>query len=162
MSVEPTGDAPEPALADVVARLRRALRRAARAAVPEQPYSVAQLELLSAVAEHPGARAGDVAAALRLAPSTLSTLVQALERSGALRRDSGSDRRTVLLALTAEGRRGLETWRGTNERLLATALAGLGDADRAALVAALPALDALVTQVDALADRPVDPQVDTG
>lgn len=156
MSAQPVGrpsdQAPEPALADVVARLRRALRRAARAAVPEQPYSVAQLELLSAVAEHPGARAGDVAATLRLAPSTLSTLVQALERTGALRRDSGSDRRTVLLALTDEGRRALDTWRGTNERLLATALDGLADAERGALLAALPALDALVAAVDALAD----------
>ncbi|MGN6331268.1 MAG: MarR family winged helix-turn-helix transcriptional regulator [Motilibacteraceae bacterium] len=153
MSAQPAaGDAAEPALADVVARLRRALRRAARAAVPEQPYSVAQLELLSAVAEHPGARAGDVAAALRLAPSTLSTLVQALERTGALRRDSGADRRTVVLALTDEGRRALDRWRGTNERLLASALDGLADADRAALRAALPALDALVAAVDALAD----------
>ncbi|HEU4675453.1 MAG TPA: MarR family winged helix-turn-helix transcriptional regulator [Motilibacteraceae bacterium] len=158
MSTQPAaGDAPdhatEPALADVVARLRRALRRAARAAVPEQPYSVAQLELLSAVAEHPGARAGDVAAALRLAPSTLSTLVQALERTGALRRDSGADRRTVVLALTDEGRRALEGWRGTNEQLLARALGGLPDVDRAALRAALPALDALVAAVDALADE---------
>ena len=41
------------ALADVVARLRRAMRRAARNADPGTTLSVAQLELLSALAEHP-------------------------------------------------------------------------------------------------------------
>jgi len=41
-------------LAEGVARLRRALRRGARVASPGNQLAVAQLELLSVVAEHPG------------------------------------------------------------------------------------------------------------
>jgi MFS family permease len=51
-------------LADVVSRLRRAMRRAARAADPVTALSVAQLELLSCLAEHPGARPGQLAGLL--------------------------------------------------------------------------------------------------
>ena len=52
------------AVADLVARLRRAMRSAARARTPTMPLSVAQLELLSLVQEHPGARSGDLAGLL--------------------------------------------------------------------------------------------------
>jgi hypothetical protein len=45
-------------LAEGIARLRRALRRGARVADPGNMLVVAQLELLAALAEHPGARAG--------------------------------------------------------------------------------------------------------
>jgi len=54
------------AVADLVARLRRAMRKAARARTPTMALSVAQLELLSLVQEHPGARSGDLAGLLHL------------------------------------------------------------------------------------------------
>ena len=41
-------------LAEGIARLRRALRRGARVADPGNTLAVAQLELLAALAEHPG------------------------------------------------------------------------------------------------------------
>src|SRR5580698_9551929 len=53
-------------LADIVSRLRRAMRRAARAADPANALSVAQLELLSCLAERPGLRPGELARMLRL------------------------------------------------------------------------------------------------
>ena len=59
-----------PELADIVSRLRRAMRRAARAADPALGLSVAQLELLSCMAEHPGVRPSQLARMLRLAPSS--------------------------------------------------------------------------------------------
>jgi DNA-binding MarR family transcriptional regulator len=63
------------AVADMVARLRRAMRIAARVRQPGTSLSVAQLELLSIVEEHPGARPGDLAGLLHLAPNSVSTLV---------------------------------------------------------------------------------------
>ncbi len=50
-----------PELAGIVSRLRRAMRRAARAADPALELSVAQLELLSCITEHQGIRPSQLA-----------------------------------------------------------------------------------------------------
>ena len=56
----PRGSRPD-GLAEGIARLRRALRRGARVADPGNSLAVAQLELLSALTEHPRARPGQLA-----------------------------------------------------------------------------------------------------
>lgn len=140
-------------LADTVARLRRAMRRAARATTPANPLAVAQLELMSRLSERPGARPGEVARALRLAPNTVTTLVNGLARAGMVSRaDDPADRRTVRLRLTADGAEALAEWEATNERILHQAQRGLPADQRAALRTALPALAALIGEIDALAD----------
>jgi DNA-binding MarR family transcriptional regulator len=50
------------------------MRRAARATDPALGLSVAQLELLSCMAEHPAIRPSQLARMLRLAPSSVATL----------------------------------------------------------------------------------------
>jgi DNA-binding MarR family transcriptional regulator len=154
MSAPSHPDSPaQPQLADVVARLRRAMRRAARAVHPEHPLSVAQLELLACLAEHPGARPGRLARQLRLAPNSVTTLVNALVAQGMVARGSGgADRRTVALRLTLAGRATLQRWQATNAAILDTALAALPADQQHALRAALPALDRLIDQVDTLTD----------
>ncbi|HZC99645.1 MAG TPA: MarR family winged helix-turn-helix transcriptional regulator [Actinomycetes bacterium] len=152
---DPSGAAAQPQLADVVARLRRAMRRAARATDPGHPPSVAQLELLACLAEHPGARPGQLARHLRLAPNSVTTLVNALVAQGMVARGSGGpDRRTIALRLTGAGATTLEHWQTTNAIILDTALAALPADQQHVLRAALPALDRLVDQVDALTDPP--------
>ena len=147
-----------PRLADAVARLRRAMRRAARATVPENPLSVAQLELLACLGDHPGARPSEVARLLKLAPNTVTTLVTGLDRLGMLRReDNPHDRRAVRLTLTGEGAAALGRWQRTNEGILERAQAGLTAAQRDALRAALPALSRLIAEIDAQAEQPGQP-----
>lgn len=144
-----SGTRPQPQLAEVVARLRRAMRRAARAAHPGHPLSIAQLELLACLAERPGARPGEVARRLRLAPNSVTTLVNALVAQGMIERAAGgADRRTVALRLTPAGAATLERWQATNAAILHAALAALPADQQHALHAALPALDLLVGQVD--------------
>jgi DNA-binding MarR family transcriptional regulator len=153
-----TSSAAQPQLADVVARLRRAMRRAARAADPGHHLSVAQLELLACLAEHPGARPGQLARQLRLAPNSVTTLVNALVAQGMVARASdGPDRRTVALRLTPAGEAALRRWQATNATILNSALAALPTGQQQALQAALPALDQLIEQVDTLADHPERP-----
>ena len=83
-------------LADAVSRLRRAMRRAARAADPGSGLSVAQLEMLSCMAENPGSRPGQLARLLRLAPSSVATLSNSLRQAGLVTRTGGEgDRRTA-------------------------------------------------------------------
>ena len=142
----------EAELADVVARLRRAMRRAARTADPGNPLSVAQLELLSCLAENPGAQPSQVARALRLAPNSVTTLVNGLRTRDLVTRVSGTgDRRTVRLALTAAGEDAVRHWQHTNANILRAALADLHPGWRHVLTAALPALHELVGAIDDLA-----------
>ena len=155
------GSAHDPAglaLADAVSRLRRAMRRAARACGPGGSLpgglSVAQLEFLSCLAENPAARPGQVARMLRLAPSSVATLVNGLASRGLVIRTGGvADRRTAVLDLTPAGHAVLAEWQDVNEQILAAALTALPAAGRRSLNSSLPALRQLTSAVDALADE---------
>ena len=154
-----------PELADIVSRLRRAMRRAARAADPALGLSVAQLELLSCMAEHPGIRPGQLARMLRLAPSSVATLLSGLQSAGYVTRTPGGlrgsgvpgadgtgDRRTVSLDLSDQGAAAVSRWHWVNEEIIQAALAALPERDRAALRHAAPALRDLTSSIDAQAD----------
>ena len=150
-------------LADAVSRLRRAMRRAARAADPGSGLSVAQLEMLSCMAENPGSRPGQLARLLRLAPSSVATLSNSLRQGGLVTRTGGEgDRRTASLDLTPAGETAVLRWKTLNERLLGLALRDLPPDTRVTLVDALPALADLAGAVDALADEPSAPDAVAG
>jgi DNA-binding MarR family transcriptional regulator len=148
-----------PELADVVSRLRRAMRRAARAADPALGLSVAQLELLSCMAEHPSIRPSQLARMLRLAPSSVATLLSGLQSAGYVIRtpggpgaDGAGDRRTVTLDLSDRGAAAVSHWHRVNEEIIQAALAALPPRDQAALRDAAPALRDLTSSIDAQAD----------
>ena len=148
-----------PELADIVSRLRRAMRRAARAADPALGLSVAQLELLSCMAEHPAIRPSQLARMLRLAPSSVATLLGSLQSAGYVTRTPGGpgadgtgDRRTVSLDLSDQGGTAVSRWHRVNEDIIQAALAALPQRDRAALRDAASALRDLTSSIDAQAD----------
>jgi DNA-binding MarR family transcriptional regulator len=148
-----------PELASIVSRLRRAMRRAARAADPALGLSVAQLELLSCMAEHPGIRPSQLARMLRLAPSSVATLLSGLQSAGYVTRTPGGpgadgtgDRRTVNLDLSEQGAAAVRRWYRVNEEIIQAALATLPERDQAALRDAAPALRDLTSSIDAQAD----------
>jgi DNA-binding MarR family transcriptional regulator len=145
---------PQPdGLAEGIARLRRALRRGARVADPGNTLAVAQLELLTALAEHPGTRPGQLARLLNMRPNTVTTIVNALSARGMLDRVTASgDRRAVELTATEAGREAVLAWQATNAAVLHLALSTLPARQRRALAAAVPALDALASAIDRLAD----------
>ena len=149
------GDERADGLAEGVARLRRSLRRAARAADPGNQLAVAQLELLSALAEHPGARPGQLARLLHLRPNTVTTIVNGLVGQGMISRGAvDGDRRVVVLHVTEGGALAVHTWQATNAAVLHLALSTLPPSQRDALARAVPALDALVRAIDRLAGPP--------
>jgi DNA-binding MarR family transcriptional regulator len=159
-SREGAGGAPVQAdgLAAGIARLRRALRRGARVADPGNTLAVAQLELLAALAEHPGARPGQLARLLNMRPNTVTTIVNALSARGMLcRAAAAGDRRAVELTVTEAGQQAVLGWQATNAAVLNLALSTLPAGQRRALAAAAPALDALARAVDRLADMPGTP-----
>jgi DNA-binding MarR family transcriptional regulator len=142
-------------LADTVARLRRAMRRAARAADPANPLSVAQLEVLACVADQPGIRPGRIARQLMLAANSVTTLVNALHTRGLVERTHAvEDARAVALSLTPAGRQAVEVWRATNAAILQEALGLLEERHQSVLAEALPGMRRLAEAVDALAETP--------
>ena len=139
-------------LADGIARLRRALRRGARVADPGNPLAMAQLELLAALAEHPGARPGQLARLLNMRPNTVTTIVNALAAQGMVsraRRHRPPGGRADRHRRRASGGARVA---GHQRAVLNIALATLTPQQRRALTHAAGALDALARAVDQLAD----------
>jgi DNA-binding MarR family transcriptional regulator len=147
VQVRPDRDAQT--LTEVVTRLRRVLRTSIRSDYPWETLPMAQVELLQCLQDAGGARVGELAGLLRLAPNTVSTLVQQLADASLVRRDTDpADRRAARVSLTDSGAAHLLGWRDAHERRIGDALAGLDGADRATILAALPALSRLVERLD--------------
>jgi DNA-binding MarR family transcriptional regulator len=133
------------ALTEVVTQLRRALRTSIRTDYPCEFLPMAQVELLLAVQDHQPVRIGQLADLLRLAPNTVSGLVQALVESGLVERSPDpSDRRVAVVTLTPSGRAKLVGWEQAHQRRIGDALDQLSIDDHVAVRAAIPALARLV------------------
>lgn len=130
-----------------VLRLSRRLRKHDLAGL-----TPSQLSTLSSVGKCGPVRLGDLAAAERIAPSTLTRLVNVLEERGYLSRESApGDARAFLVTVTDSGRVVLERIRAEATNLLTDILTTMPTDQLAALEAALPALEHLA---DASADPP--------
>ncbi len=128
------------------ARLRAAVLRLARRLRKHDLAGLtpSQLSTLSSVGQSGPVRLGDLAAAERIAPSTLTRLVNVLEGRGyLLRQPAPDDARAYLVTVTAAGHDALERIRAEATNLLTDILLTLPADQRAALDAALPALEML-------------------
>jgi DNA-binding MarR family transcriptional regulator len=122
-----------------VLRLSRRLRKHDLAGL-----TPSQLSTLSSVGVAGPVRLGDLAAAERIAPSTLTRLVNVLEDRGyLLRTPAPDDARASLVTLTGEGEKVLARIREEATSLLADMVLSLPADQLAALEAALPVLEQL-------------------
>jgi DNA-binding MarR family transcriptional regulator len=122
-----------------IARLSRRLRKHELAGL-----TPTQLAALATVEQTGPLRLGDLAAAERIAPSTLTRLVSVLEEHGYVQRHAvPGDARAWTIAVTPRGHEVLDRIRQENTTLLADSLLTLSPDQRAALAAALPALEQL-------------------
>ena len=138
------------ALADVpqidVTRLRVAIARVSRRLRRHELAGLTptQLAALATVESAGPLRLGDLAAAERIAPSTLTRLVTALEDLGYVARCAvPGDARASTLTITPRGQAALERIRQETTVVLADSLRALPPDQLAALAAALPALERL-------------------
>jgi DNA-binding MarR family transcriptional regulator len=91
----------------------------------------------------------EAAGALRLAPNTVSTLVNKLVSAGLLeRRRDRRDGRAARLHLTRAAVQRIAAWRDRRQTLVAQAMGTLAAADREAIATALPALHRLVDALE--------------
>jgi DNA-binding MarR family transcriptional regulator len=122
-----------------VLRLSRRLRKHDLAGL-----TPSQLSTLSSVGACGPVRLGDLAATERIAPSTLTRLVNVLEDRGyLLRQPAPDDARAFLVTITDSGRAVLERIRAEATSLLTEILSTLPTDQLDALAAALPALEQL-------------------
>jgi DNA-binding MarR family transcriptional regulator len=98
------GPGAEP-LERLLVRTAQALQRRTRRRVAELGLTVTALEVLGVLVAHDAPSQRDLAGHLRLAPATLTPVLDALEAQGALARArDAADRRVVRVSVTARGR----------------------------------------------------------
>lgn len=132
-------------LLGTVQGIRRVVRRRVRADVPGFPLPGAQVEVLRVVADHPGVGVAAAARELHLAANSVSTLVNQLVEAGLLHREPDPlDRRATRLELTTAATDRMAAWRRARTGLVADALTGLSEEDKAVIEQALPALEKLM------------------
>ncbi len=123
-------------------RLGRELRREKIAGVSPQ-----QVGLLVLIRYEPGVTVGGLAAEERVSAAAMSKRISRLERDGlVVRTPSETDRRCVGLSLTEEGRHTLRRVRSRRTAWLASRLASLSPAERAAVSASVDPLSRLLDE----------------
>jgi DNA-binding MarR family transcriptional regulator len=141
----PTPDDAAARLYIAVGRLVRVLRRTGTAEVSPGAFSA-----LAALSARGPQRPGDLAAREGVAAPTMTRIVAGLEEAGYVRRaPDPQDGRAVLVDLTEAGAALLVGERSTRSRELRRRVDALPQADRAALVAALSAIEQLGRDGDA-------------
>lgn len=142
-------------LSALVGPFRRTLLNASRSEGDLPAVPDAQIEVLRRLDEDGWASPTALGRALGLARSTVSNLVAAMQRDGLVeRRLARGDGRSTEVGLTDLARERLRVYDAAAERLLLSALAGLPEADRAVLVAAVPVLTRLQAAIADAAGQP--------
>ena len=140
-------------LADALVGVQRLIRRRLRRDMPAPQLRGAEVELLRLVVERPGIGISDAAKELSLAGNSVSTLVNQLGRQGYLVRETDpADRRAARLLPTPAAEARLTEWRTRRAALVRRQVARLGEPDREALLAAVPALRRLADTLRAEAE----------
>jgi DNA-binding MarR family transcriptional regulator len=132
-----------------------------RAILPPQ-ISLTQASTLLILRDEGPQRVTSLAEAAQVTQPTMSALVIGMERLGWVRRDASStDRRAVAVCLTESGDQVVRELEAARNRALLADLGALTPRERAALVAALPALRGIIAheQQSKNADKNADKAV---
>jgi DNA-binding MarR family transcriptional regulator len=140
---------PEPDGADpyLAARLRIAVARLSRRIrLDTNDVPPLQLSTLASIEQHGPLRLGELAVRESVTAPTMTRVLAALDERGLIvRSPDPDDARSTQVALSEAGAQVLRDVRSQRTALLDARLARLTDEQRAAVVAALPALEALAS-----------------
>lgn len=128
-------------LADIVRTASRAIVSATRAAKGLPTLPEAQVAVLRTLRSSPALTPAELAQRLDLARPTISNLLRDLDAAGYLvREQSEVDRRSITLTITDRAREVQDAFQRGRVEVVTAAWAALAESDRAALIAATPAL----------------------
>jgi DNA-binding MarR family transcriptional regulator len=146
----PTASSTTRDITELASRLRLAMARLVRRARQEAVEGEVTPSMLSALGSIDGLGAptlGELAAAEKVQPPTITKLVARLEGDGLVVREAdAADRRVVRVRLSSEGRRFVERTRVRAGAYMARRLRTLSDEERAAVEAVLPVLERLLEE----------------
>jgi DNA-binding MarR family transcriptional regulator len=129
-------------LSELLMRSARAMRRRWSDSLAPWDLSPHQARALRVVHRHDAARMGTIAAHLRIAPRSVTEVLDALEERGLVRRvPDPTDRRAVLVELTDHGRALLVEVDEARDGASAAYLSVLSQRDQAQLARLLRTLD---------------------
>ena len=140
---------PRPADLELAAHLRMTVTRLARRLrqldVSVDGITLSQLSALYVLDKRGPLTLGDLAAAEKVQPPTMTSIVTRLDEMGlAVRRPHATDGRVAMIDATPEGRTLVEESRLRRTAYMAEALANLGPSDKALLADAADLLDGLL------------------
>ena len=128
---------PEPRISYVVARLERAIRQAINLRVKPYGLTTLQYTTLSVLGRRGELSNAQLARRAYMTPQSMSEVIDALEQRGLIERNSNGRGRALPATLTPKGRRVLADCERAVDELEDEMLAGLGDRERARLLASL-------------------------
>ncbi len=132
---------PDAQLAELFMHTAGRLRRGSSAQLAPLGLTYAQARALRLVAADGPVRMADLAARLEVVPRSVTTMVDTLERAGLVARHADADdRRSVLVAPTADGRRLVDRLDRARRASAAEVFGGLSATDRRHLLALLDKL----------------------
>lgn len=135
--------------AELAARLRLSVMRLARRLRQQADPDVtaSQLSALSSLERCGPLTLGELSAAERVRPPTMTRIVSSLDELGLVTRTADpADRRVARVAISGDGRRFVDRSRHRKDAYLAARMAALGPADRAAMAGAVAALEHLLDE----------------
>jgi DNA-binding MarR family transcriptional regulator len=144
-------NAPDPEdLADAFFTVAHGLKRTVNAQVQHQGLSMARLRVLFQLVERSAIRMGELSACVDVAPRTMTSTVEAMERDGLVRRrPDPRDRRATIVSITDAGRRSFHEGRRQQASAIAHVFEALDLDQRLALEDALGALLRAAAAADA-------------
>jgi DNA-binding MarR family transcriptional regulator len=147
-------NAPDPEdLADAFFTVAHGLKRTVNARVQHTGLSLARLRVLFQLTERSTIRMGELSACVDVAPRTMTSTVEAMERDGLVqRRPDPHDRRATIVSITEAGRRSFDEGRRQQAMAIADVFEALDADQRLALKGVL---DELLRAADAVDDAEV-------
>ena len=137
---------PAPLASELRTSVMRLRRRLAQERDPANELSLGQMAVLALLHRHGAMAIGELAAAERVQPPSMTRTVSCLEEVGCVvRRPHETDGRLVVVELTDRGRETLLADRRRRDAWLAQRLAELTPDQRATLRSAIPILEGLAT-----------------
>ncbi|HYX27715.1 MAG TPA: MarR family transcriptional regulator [Pyrinomonadaceae bacterium] len=134
----------KPALDDTEATLNDFFEAMSRLMFNRQQHQAVALDLTLPQAQmlralRPGSLStGELATELRISPSSLTQLSDRMIRKGLIERQtSPTDRRSVIVALSAKGKRVVDQFRDRRSRIFKEALGGLSSKDQIHVIEAM-------------------------
>jgi DNA-binding MarR family transcriptional regulator len=131
-------------LADGFFAVAHALKRSVNARVQPTGLSLARLKVLFQLAASDGIRLGELSTCVDVAPRTMTSTIEAMERDGLVtRRPDPNDGRATMVFITDAGRQSFSEGRRLQATAIADVFASLDAEQQAALAGALDRLGAL-------------------